>query len=164
MTSSHSFSLRFSFSRKTTDRKDADGTMEETPTNEPSDAAHVTHVSGPDFIALQVRDLARATAFYEQEIGLTRTPTPPGVTGVVVFETTTIPFGLREPLPGTDLEAGPLGLGVSLSLHVDDAQTLHTHLKRCGVPILADPFQTPIGLTFVFQDPDGYAIAIHGAS
>jgi predicted enzyme related to lactoylglutathione lyase len=31
------------------------------------------------------------------------------------------------------------------------------------VPILIDPFDTPFGRTFVFQDPDGYAIAIHGA-
>jgi predicted enzyme related to lactoylglutathione lyase len=137
--------------------------MNQPPTNGPSNAAPVTHVSGPDFIALQVRDLERATAFYEQEIGLKRTVPPQGVTGVVVFETSTIPFGLREPLPGTDLESGPLGLGVSLSLHVDNAKALHAHLKSRGVPILTDPFQTPIGLTFVFQDPDGYAIAVHGA-
>ena len=137
--------------------------MKKTSANsQPDLTAHVSHVSGPDFLALQVRDLERATAFYEQEIGLTRTSTPPGVTGVVVFETSTIPFGLREPLPGTDLEAGPLGLGVSLSLHVDDARALHAHLKNRGVPILTDPFETPIGLTFVYQDPDGYAIAIHG--
>ena len=137
--------------------------MDEIPTSRPSNTAPVTHVSGHDFIALQVRDLERAAAFYEQEIGLKRTSTPERVTGVVVFETSTIPFGLREPLPGTDLEAGPLGLRVSLSLHVDDAQALHAHLKSRGVPILTDPFQTPIGLTFVFQDPDGYTIAIHGA-
>ena len=96
----------------------------------------MTHVSGPDFIALQVRDLERAAAFYEQEIGLKRTSTPPGVSGVVVFETSTIPFGLREPLPGTDLEAGPLGLGVSLSLHVDEAKALHTDSED-GQQILA---------------------------
>jgi predicted enzyme related to lactoylglutathione lyase len=144
------------------DRKD--GNMEKTPPgDQPHAAAPVTHVSGPDFLALQVRDLERATAFYQQEIGLKRAPTPEGVTGVVVFETSTIPFGLREPLPGTDLEAGPPGLGVSLSLHVDDAKALHTHLKSRSVPILMDPFDTPFGLTFVFQDPDGYVIAIHGA-
>ena len=120
------------------------------------------HVSGPDFIALQVRDLERATAFYEQQIGLKRAPTPAGVTGVVVFESATIPFGLREPLQGTDLEAGPAGLGISLSLGVDDAQTLYDLLISFGIRILMEPFDTPIGLTFVFQDPDGYAIAIHG--
>jgi predicted enzyme related to lactoylglutathione lyase len=30
------------------------------------------------------------------------------------------------------------------------------------VTILMEPFGTPFGPTFVFQDPDGYAIAIHG--
>lgn len=121
------------------------------------------HVTGPDFLALQVRDLARATAFYQHALGLTPAPTPAGVSGVVVFASETIPFGLREPLPGTDLEAGPAGLGISLSLQVDDAEALHARLTERGVPILREPFATPIGLTFVFQDPDGYAIAIHGA-
>jgi predicted enzyme related to lactoylglutathione lyase len=82
--------------------------------------------------------------------------------GVVVFESSTIPFAVREPLAGTDLDAGPPGLGVSLSLRVDDATALHDHLRRRGVPILIDPFDTPFGPTFVFQDPDGYPIAIHG--
>jgi predicted enzyme related to lactoylglutathione lyase len=123
----------------------------------------MTHVFGPDFLALQVRDLDRSTAFYEHEVGLERASTPPGVVGVVVFQTSTIPFALREPLPGTDLDAGPPGLGVSLSLRVDDAAALHDRLKSRGVPIALDPFDTPFGLTFVFHDPDGYAIAIHGS-
>lgn len=83
---------------------------------------------------------------------------------MVVFATDTIPFGLREPLLGMDLDAGALGLGVSLSLHVDDATALHARLQERGGPMLMAPFETPVGLTFVFQDPDGYAIAIHGAS
>ncbi|NAZ87193.1 VOC family protein, partial [Kineococcus indalonis] len=36
-------------------------------------------VTGPDFIALQVRDLARSAAFYEEHLGLRRAPAgPPG--------------------------------------------------------------------------------------
>jgi predicted enzyme related to lactoylglutathione lyase len=124
----------------------------------------MTHVHGPDFLALQVRDLESAAVFYEQEIGLARAPTPPGVVGVVVFKTSTIPFAVREPLPGTNLDSGQPGLGVSLSLRVDDAQALHNRLKDSGVSILSDPFDTPFGRTFVFRDPDGYAVAIHGAS
>ena len=62
----------------------------------------MTYVSGLDFIVLQVCDLERAAVFYGLEIGLKHTSTPAGVTGVVVFETSTISFGLREPLPGTD--------------------------------------------------------------
>lgn len=50
-----------------------------------------------------------------------------------------------------------------MSLHADDAQALHDQLSARGVPILIDPFDPPFGLTFVFQDPDGYTVAIHGA-
>jgi predicted enzyme related to lactoylglutathione lyase len=51
---------------------------------------------------------------------------------------------------------------VSLSFGVDDATALHDRLRRRGVPILMDPFDTPFGTTFVFQDRDGYAVAMHG--
>lgn len=122
----------------------------------------MTHVVGPDFLAIQVRDLQRAAGFYERELGLQRAAgSPPGV---VAFQTSPIPFAVREPLPGTDLEAGPAGLGVLVSLRADDAQALHDQLKGHGVPILTDPFDTPFGRTFVFQDLDGYAVAIHGAA
>jgi hypothetical protein len=36
-----------------------------------------------------------------------------------------VPFAVREPLAGTDLDAGSHGLGVSVSLGVDDATALH---------------------------------------
>lgn len=121
----------------------------------------MSHVLGPDFLALQVRDLDRAAAFYEHEVGLARASEAPP--GVVAFTTSTIPFAIRDPLPGVDLDSGPAGLGVSVSLGVDDAQSLHDALKAGGTPILTDPFDTPFGRTFVFQDPDGYAIAIHGS-
>jgi hypothetical protein len=35
-------------------------------------------------------------------------------------------------------------------------------LKDHGAPILIDPFDAAFGRGFVFQDPDGYAIAIYG--
>lgn len=121
----------------------------------------MTNVLGPDFLSIQVRDLERSASFYESELGLQRDAGAPP--GVVAFQTSPIPFAVREPLPGTDLEAGPVGLGVLVSLRVDDAQALHDQLNAHGVPILTDPFDTPFGRTFIFQDPDGYAVAIHGA-
>lgn len=120
----------------------------------------MTHVSGPDFISVQVRDLERSASFYEQELGLERAPESPP--GVVAFETSPVPFAVREPLTGTDLDAGPAGLGVLLSLRARDAQALHDRLRDHGVPIVTAPFDTPFGRTFVFHDPDGYAVAIHG--
>ncbi len=118
-------------------------------------------VTGPDFIALQVRNLDRSAAFYETNLGLRRLPVSPA--GAVVFATTPASFAVREPLPGVDLDAaGPQpGLGVALWLHADDAQALHDHLAEIGVPIPATPADGPFGRTFTFTDPDGYAITIH---
>lgn len=118
-------------------------------------------VTGPDFIALQVRDLDRAAAFYETQLGLRRAPVSPP--HAVVFDTTPIPFAVREPLPGVDLDAAVPrpGLGVALWLHADDAQALHDALAAAGVPVLAAPVDGPFGRTFTFSDPDGYAVTVH---
>jgi predicted enzyme related to lactoylglutathione lyase len=118
-------------------------------------------VTGPDFIALQVRDLEQSAAFYETRLGLTRAPAGPP--GAVVFATTPCAFAVREPLPGVDLDAvtpGP-GTGVALWLHADDAQALHDRLAASGVVIAVPPFDSPFGRTFTFTDPDGYAVTIH---
>jgi predicted enzyme related to lactoylglutathione lyase len=115
-------------------------------------------VTGPDFIALQVRDLEAAATFYETVVGLTHAPfSPPHA---VVFDTQPT-FAVREPAPGVDLEAGPLGLGVALWLHDPEAVTLHATVAASGATILQEPFEGPFGNTFVFQDLDGYAVTIH---
>lgn len=118
-------------------------------------------VTGPDFLALQVRDIERAAQFYEIQLGLRRLPVSPP--GAVVFDTSPIPFAVRAPLPGVDLTAARPrpGTGVALWLHAEDAQTLHDELAAAGTPILTAPFDGPFGRTFVFSDPDGYAITIH---
>ncbi|MHB1865278.1 MAG: VOC family protein [Candidatus Saccharimonadales bacterium] len=119
----------------------------------------MSKVSGPDFLAIQVRDLEKSSSFYEKQLGLKRREDSPP--GVIAYDTTPIPFAIREPQPGTDLEAGPVGLGVSLSLKADNAIDLCKNLRENGITILVQPFDTPFGKTFVFSDPDGYAIAIH---
>jgi predicted enzyme related to lactoylglutathione lyase len=117
-------------------------------------------VTGPDFLALQVRDVHRAAAFYQQHLGLRRAPASPP--GAVVFATTPIPFAVRNPLPGVDLDtAGQPGLGVAVWLHAEDAQAVHDRLAAAGVPVPVAPFDGPFGRTFTFTDPDGYAITVH---
>jgi len=124
----------------------------------PSGAEHMTAVTGPDFVALQVKDLQRARSFYIDLLGLRPASfSPPGA---VVFDTRPVPFAVREPI--VDLSASPrLGWGVSIWLAADDAQGLHDRLVNAGVPILQRPSRGPFGLQFTFSDPDGYTITVH---
>jgi predicted enzyme related to lactoylglutathione lyase len=106
-------------------------------------------VTGPDFISLQVRDLERSATFYEQHMGLSRSPKGP-------------PHAVGEVVPGVDLDSVPRpGLGTALWLHATDAQDLHDTLAAAGTPITSAPVDGPFGRTFTFADPDGYLITIH---
>jgi predicted enzyme related to lactoylglutathione lyase len=118
-------------------------------------------VTGPDFVALRVRDLQRSADFYATRLGLRRAPAGPP--GAVVFATQPVSFAVREPLPGLDLDAvrPRPGAGVALWLHADDAQALHDELAGAGVPIVTPPVDGPFGRMFTFFDPDGYAVTIH---
>lgn len=118
-------------------------------------------VTGPDFVALQVRDLERAADFYQPGWGCAGPQ--PARPRAVVFATEPIPFAVRDPLPGVDLDdAQPRpGFGVALWLHADDAQALRDELAAAGVPIVAAPADGPFGRMFTFTDLDGYAVTIH---
>jgi predicted enzyme related to lactoylglutathione lyase len=120
----------------------------------------VVTITGPDFIALQARDIEAAAAFYEQQLGLRRAPASPP--GAVVFATTPVPFAVRQPLPGASPDAATRpGAGVVLWLKADDAQAVHDRLAAAGVPIIAGPADGPFGRHFAFADPEGYVITVH---
>lgn len=117
-------------------------------------------VTGPDFISLQVRDLASSQAFYEQHLGLVRSPAGPP--HAVVFQTTPIAFALRDIAPGTDLTSVTQpGIGAAIWLHATDVQAIHDGLVADGRTIVAAPVDGPFGRTFTFADPDGYQITLH---
>lgn len=117
-------------------------------------------VTGPDFISLQVRDLPTSQAFYEQHLGLVRSPAGPP--HAVVFETTPIAFALRDIVPGTDLASiAQPGIGAAIWLHATDVQAIHDGLVADGHAIVAAPVDGPFGRTFTFADPDGYHVTLH---
>lgn len=117
-------------------------------------------VTGPDFVALQVRDLEASARFYTERLGLRPAPVSPP--GAVVFATEPVPFAVRRPL--VDLDAtSKLGWGVALWLKADgDVGKLHDDLRDHGVAIVSEPADGPFGRTFAFADPDGYTITLHG--
>ena len=115
---------------------------------------------GPNFIALQVRDLEASKAFYVERMGLT--PIPQSPPGAVVFKTEPVPFGIRKPL--VDLDATSLlGWGVSLWIAATDADVLHAQLSEAAVPIILPLADGPFGHFFAFRDPDGYTITVSTA-
>jgi predicted enzyme related to lactoylglutathione lyase len=117
-------------------------------------------VTGPDFLSLQARDLAASQAFYENYLGLIRSPAGPP--HAVVFQTTPIAFALRDIAPGTDLtDVAQPGIGAAIWLHATDVQAIHDRLVADGHTIVADPIDGPFGRTFTFADPDGYRITLH---
>lgn len=117
-------------------------------------------VIGPDFVSLQARDLVVSQAFYEQYLGLVRSPAGPP--HAVVFDTRPIAFALRDIVAGTDLAAvAQPGIGAAIWLHATDVQAIHDDLVADGHTIVSAPIDGPFGRTFTFADPDGYQITLH---
>jgi predicted enzyme related to lactoylglutathione lyase/quinol monooxygenase YgiN len=115
---------------------------------------------GPNFIALQVRDLEASKAFYIERMG--PTPIQQSPPEAVVFKTEPVPFGLRK--PRVDLDATSLlGWGMSLWIAATDADVLHAQLSKAAVPIVLPPANGPFGRFFTFRDPDGYTITVSTA-
>jgi predicted enzyme related to lactoylglutathione lyase len=125
----------------------------------PSEASdRPTPPPGFDFLALQVRDVDAAAAFYRDVVGLP--PAPDSPAGARLFDTRPIAFAVREPL--VDLDAVPqLGHGVAMWLGVDDVDALRGRLEEHGASIVAGPAPSPFGTVLVFRDPEGYVVTAH---
>ncbi len=114
---------------------------------------------GPDFISLQVRDLAASRAFYTEALGLTvdeRFDTAEAV----VFDTNSIPFGLSAAQANLAEMPQP-GLGVTLWIDCDAVDELHAQLQEAGATVIRPPFDSPFGRAFIIADPDGYRITVN---
>jgi len=114
---------------------------------------------GPSFIALQVRDLAASTQYYQHVFGFeAEAQSPPGAT---VFKTSPIALALREPLRPLP-QTGDLGVGMALWIACEDAEAFHDRVVERGGSILNPLGDSPFGRFFVARDPDGYALTFHG--
>jgi predicted enzyme related to lactoylglutathione lyase len=114
--------------------------------------------TGPDFVALQVRDLDAAARFYTTVLGLEVDPAGPP--HAVVFKTRPIPFAVREaaePLPD-----GRLGVGLALWIAVEGVDELAAAVEAAGLTVVEAPGPGAFGRQATFLDPDGYRVTIHG--
>ena len=75
----------------------------------------------------------------------------------MLFDTTTIPFGISEARVNLD-EAVHLGWGVALWIDCDNVDELYAKLEAACATILQRPYDSPFGRAVVFAYPDGYRI------
>lgn len=115
-------------------------------------------IIGPDFIALQVRDLDLSRKFYTEKLGLGISPeTKPEIT---VFDTQPSALAIRKARVNLD-EVKRLGWGVEVWLKCDDADKMAAKLEAAGVTIIQKLQTGVVGRQFSFADPDGYVITVH---
>jgi predicted enzyme related to lactoylglutathione lyase len=114
---------------------------------------------GPDFISLQVRNLAAARAFYTETLGLSVDPrfdTPE----FVLLDTNSIPLALTQAKVNLD-EAPRPGWGVALWIDCDNVDELIARLQAAGATIITPPYDSPFGRALTFADPDGYQFTVN---
>lgn len=109
-----------------------------------------------DFISLPVRDLPRATAFYEEILGLRRSAT----SGVwPEFDIGNVSLYLVDPTQmGRAFEAPH---SAYIALRVPDVAAARTALEAKGVVFDGDIFDTGVCHMAFFRDPDGNALMLH---
>lgn len=107
-----------------------------------------------DFVSYNVKDMARAEAFYREVLGLEVT-TPWGGPGkrFPEFEAGGTTISLTE-LP-------QLPDGAIVALAVDDVHAAIAELRDQGVTIVMDPLETGVCFMALIADPDGNQILIH---
>ena len=110
-------------------------------------------VTGVAFTMYPVTDMARAVAFYRDEIGLT--PTDYASDYWSEFDVGGATFGI-----GNFEQVGKPGTGASLALEVDDIAAAHARLVDRGVTISAPHELTNCWLSVV-HDPDGNQVWLH---
>ncbi|MGO3362231.1 MAG: VOC family protein [Corynebacterium sp.] len=120
--------------------------------------------SASDFVSFQVRDLDRSADFYGSVVGLPRVPAPNE--GAAVFNTgpDSLPFAVRRPFPGTELDAASPapGYGIGVWFHSPEPDAVHERVAQSGATVVQEPFDGPFGTQFSFTDPDGYTVTVHG--
>jgi predicted enzyme related to lactoylglutathione lyase len=118
-------------------------------------------VTGVDFVSLPTRDLAAATEFYGDLLGLERSSVwqRQGEEALgAEFETGTVTISLivSERL-GIPFQANK----VPIALHVDDVEAARADLESRGISFKGDIIDSGVCHMANFDDPDGNALMFH---
>jgi predicted enzyme related to lactoylglutathione lyase len=114
-------------------------------------------IGGVDFVGVPARDLAAASEFYGEVLGLRRSVHLPE-RNYAEFETGNLTLSV--------FDAEEFGLEHhvnrnAIALHVDDVHTARAELERRGVSFADETLDTGVCHMAFFADPDGNALMLH---
>jgi predicted enzyme related to lactoylglutathione lyase len=108
-------------------------------------------ITQANYLGIVVKDLAAATAFYRDQLGL------------AVDEPESVPgFFIQFKLKGGAILAlqanteAPNGQRFEPALMVEDVDATYTAWQDKGVELLDEPNDKPFGRTFLFRTPEGH--------
>jgi predicted enzyme related to lactoylglutathione lyase len=118
----------------------------------------VITVERVDFVAVPVRDLARADAFYGQTLGLERSRN--SGERWVEYETGNLTLALLSPAAmGPDFEPQPNS--GPIALRVPDVEEARAKLQAAGVEFEGEVIDSGVCHIAGFSDPDGNSLILH---
>jgi predicted enzyme related to lactoylglutathione lyase len=109
------------------------------------------------FTMFPVKDAARARAFYEEILGLTRG----SAASNGVWTEYDLPGGGCLALFMTDTIEPSATAGGSIAFEVDDLDATNARFKAAGVTYRADMIHSPVCRMSVITDSEGNAIILH---
>ena len=110
-----------------------------------------------DFIAVPARNRALLAEFYEDTLGLERSPT--STESWIEFETGNVTLAIVEPRDA-GVEFAPLPFG-TIALRVPDVEAAKSKLTAAGVAFAGVTWDSGVCNGAAFTDPDGNGIVIH---
>ncbi len=110
-------------------------------------------IRGADFVMYHVSDLKKAMDFYKNILGL-KPYGEPGDTWAE-FEAGNVTFDI-----GT-FDKDSIGKCASVAFSVEDVQKTLAELKKKGVKIIDEHYETPVCHGAAIADPDGNKIYLH---
>ncbi len=110
-----------------------------------------------DFVAVPVRDLARADRFYGETLGLERNPNSDD--RWVEYETGNVTLALVQPERlGREFQPLPFA---AIAIRVGDVEQARRRLEEAGVEVHRDVYDSGVCTMAAFTDPDGNGILLH---
>lgn len=110
------------------------------------------------FVCYAIKDVPRARAFYEQALGLKASNVWEGEgTAFIEYEIGPDTLAIGKGAPNF----APGKTGATVALEVEDFQGAIAELKSKKVPILMEPYESPVCWMAIIEDPDGNQLMIH---